>query len=117
MIGQSGGSETTRPALLIACAVPALVAVAISAFTVLSAAVGVSPSFWRGGPLTLSEAAALRDQGEVVRLIASGADPTAMPPLRPGVPAASSLPPLEPPVGPRRAEMVELLMLHGAKVD
>ena len=117
MIGQSGGSERTRRTLLIACAAPALVAVAISAFTVLSAAVGVSPSFWRGGPLTLSEAAALRDQGEVVRLIASGADPNAMHPLRPGVLAASSLTPLEAAVGARRAEMVELLMLHGAKVD
>jgi hypothetical protein len=67
--------------------------------------------------LTLSEAAALRDQGEVSRLTASGTDPNAVYGLRPGVLAASSLTPLEAAVGARRAETVELLMLRGATVD
>ena len=38
-------------------------------------------------------------------------------PLRPGVIAAGVLTPLEAAVGARRAEMVELLMLRGARVD
>jgi hypothetical protein len=122
MIGHSGGSETTRPtlliaALLMACALPALAAVGVSAVMVVSAAAGGSPPFWHGGALTLSEAAALRDQGEVSRLTASGADPNAVYALRPGVLAASALTPLEAAVGARRAEMVELLMLRGATVD
>ena len=122
MIGQSAGSERTRPALLtaallIACALPALAAVGVSAVIAVSAAAGGSPPFWHGGSLTLSEAAALRDQGEVTRLTASGTDPNAIYGLRPGVLAASSLTPLEAAVGARRAEMVELLMLRGARVD
>lgn len=107
----------TRPALLIACALPALVAVGVSAAIIVNAAAGGSPPFWRGGPLTLSEAAALRDQGEVARLTLSGSDPNAAYSLRPGILAAASLTPLEAAVGARRAEMVELLMLHGATVD
>jgi hypothetical protein len=107
----------TRPALVIACAVPALVAVGLSAAIVATAATGASPPFWGGGTLTLSEAAALRDQGEVTRLTVSGTDPNAVYPLRPGVIAAGALTPLEAAVGARRAEMVELLMLRGARAD
>jgi len=76
-----------------------------------------SPPFWRGGPLTLSEAAALHDQGELVRLIASGRDPDAVYPLRAGVLAARALTPLEAAVGARRAEMINLLILGGATMD
>jgi hypothetical protein len=36
---------------------------------------GYTPTFWHGGPLNLAEAAALRDQGEVARLIETGTDP------------------------------------------
>lgn len=97
-----------RRALLISCMLPAVIAIAIA---------GASPLLWKGGSLTLSEAAALRDAGEVVRQIASGADPNAAYPLRPGVLAASSLTPLEAAVGARRAEMVQLLAVHGARVD
>ena len=107
----------TRPLLVIACAIPPLIAVGISAVIVVTAAAGGSPPFWRGGTLTLSEAAALRDQGEVTRLTVSGTDPNAVYPLRPGVIAAGALTPLEAAVGARRAEMVELLMLRGARVD
>ena len=96
--------------LCVACAaVPALIGLVVAG--------AAAPLFWRGGSLNLAEAAALRDAGEAVRLIASGADPNATYPLRPGILAAESLTPLEAAVGARRAEMVELLMLHGAKVD
>jgi len=67
--------------------------------------------------LTLSEAAALHDQGELVRLIAAGSDPNAVYPLRADVLAVRALTPLEAAVGARRPEMVELLMHHGATVD
>lgn len=93
---------------VVCAALPALVAIVIAA---------AAPLSWKGGPLTLSEAAALRDAGEVVRQIASGADPNAAYPLRPGVLAASTLTPLEAAVGARRPEIVQLLVLHGAKVD
>jgi hypothetical protein len=76
-----------------------------------------APPFWRGGSLTLSEAAALHDQGELVRLIASGNDPNAVYALRANVLAVRALTPLEAAVGARRPEMVELLIRHGAEVD
>jgi hypothetical protein len=98
-------------------AIPPVAAVAVSAMIVMSGVAGGTPPFWRGGALTLSEAAALRDQGEVTRLTASGEDPNGVYALRRGVLAASALTPLEAAVGARRAEMVELLMLRGATVD
>ena len=96
--------------LRVACAaLPALVGIAVAG--------AMAPLFWRGGSLNLAEAAALRDAGEVVRQITAGADPNASYPLRRGILAAPSLTPLEAAVGARRAEIVELLMAHGAKVD
>ena len=107
-----------RSYLPLACAAaPALVAVTISAVILVTAALGQSPPFWRGGPLTLAEAAALRDHGEVVRQIETGQDPNAAYAIRPGIIAARSLTPLEAAVGSRRTEMVDLLILHGAKAD
>ena len=103
--------------LAICAAAPALVAVAVSASIIVTAAAGAPPPFWRGGSLTVSEAAALRDQGELVRLIESGSDPNHVYPLRSGVLAIRSSTPLEAAVGARRAEMVDLLMLHGAAMD
>jgi hypothetical protein len=93
---------------VVCVALPAIIATAVAA---------ASPLFWKGGSLTLSEAAALRDAGEVARQIASGADPNAAYPLRPGVLAASSLTPLEAAVGSRRAEIVDVLLTHGATVN
>ena len=101
----------------ICAALPACAAVVVSAAIIVSAAAGINVPFWQGGSLTLSEAAALRDSGEVLRLILSGADPNTVYSLRPGVLAASSLTPLEAAVSARRAEIVELLFRHGARVD
>jgi hypothetical protein len=105
-----------RRLLAICAAAPPLAAFAISAVIVMTAP-GGAPPFWRGGPLTLSEASALHDQGELVRLIAAGANPNAVYPLRAGIVAARALTPLEAAVGARRAEMVDLLMRHGATAD
>jgi len=101
----------------ICAALPALAAVAVSAAIVVMPVTDGSPPFWNGGSLTLSEAAALHDQGELVRLIASGSDPNQVYALRPDVLAVRALTPLEAAVGARRPEMVDLLVRHGATVE
>ena len=83
----------------------------------VAALFGSTPAFWQGGPLTLAEAAALRDQAEVARLIEAGADPNAEYPLRPNVLSISRATPLEAAVAARRPEIVTLLRLEGATVD
>ena len=106
---------TTLPA--VCAAIPALVAVGFCGAVVGPALFGYTPTFWRGGPLTLAEAAALRDRGEVARLIEAGADPNGEYALRPGVLAVSRATPLEAAVLARRAEIVQLLMHEGAAMD
>ena len=112
-----GGRHRFARLVSTCAALPALAAVAVSAAVVVMAVTDGSPPFWNGGSLTLSEAAALHDQGELVRLIAAGSDPNQVYALRPGVLAVRALTPLEAAVGARRPEMVELLMRHGATVE
>jgi Ankyrin repeat len=106
---------TTFPA--VCAAIPALVAVGFCGAVVGAALFGYTPTFWRGGPLTLAEAAALRDRGEVARLIEAGADPNGEYALRPNVLAVSRATPLEAAVAARRPEIVQLLMHEGATMD
>lgn len=106
---------TTLPA--VCAAIPALVAVGFCGAVLGAAVFGYTPTFWQGGPLTLAEAAALRDQGEVARLIEAGADPNGEYPLRPDVLAVSRATPLEAAVLARRPEIIQLLMREGAAVD
>ena len=101
----------------VCAAIPALVAVGFCGAVLGAAVFGYTPTFWQGGPLTLAEAAALRDQGEVARLIEAGADPNAEYALRPDVLSVSRATPLEAAVLARRAEIVELLIHEGAAVD
>jgi Ankyrin repeat len=105
----------TLPA--VCAAIPALVAVGFCGAVLGAAVFGYTPTFWQGGPLTLAEAAALRDQGEVARLIEAGADPNGEYALRPDVLAVSRATPLEAAVLARRPEIVQLLMREGAAVD
>jgi hypothetical protein len=79
---------------------------------------GADP-LWQVEPLTLPEAAALRDNGEVVRLIDLGEDPNNAGPVRPNFLRndAQVVTPLEAAVGARRADMVELLFENGAVMD
>ncbi len=69
--------------------------------------------------MTLAEAAALHDDGEIVRLIRSGADPNKADTVRRGFVhnEAQILTPLEAAVGARRADIVELLLESGASLD
>ena len=106
---------TTLPA--VCAAIPALVAVGFCGAVFGAAVFGSTPTFWQGGTLTLAEAAALRDQGEVARLIEAGADPNGEYALRPDVLATTRATPLEAAVDARRPEIVQLLMHEGATVD
>jgi hypothetical protein len=106
---------TNVPALCVA--IPALVAVSFCGAVVGAAMFGYTPTFWHGGPLNLAEAAALRDQGEVARLIETGTDPNTEYALRSNVLSVSRATPLEAAVLARRAEIVQLLMHEGAAVD
>lgn len=106
---------TTVPA---ACAaIPAVVAVGFCGALCGAALFGSTPAFWRGGPLTLAEAAALRDRGEVARLIEAGVDPNGDYELRPNILAVTRATPLEAAVAARRPEIVHLLMREGASMD
>ena len=79
---------------------------------------GADP-LWAVEPVTLSEAAALRDNGEVVRLIESGGDVNARSAVRADVFSDDILEmtPLEAAVAGERADMVELLFDQGARPE
>ena len=70
-------------------------------------------------PVSLPEATALRDNGEVMRLIGLGADPNEAGTVRAGFAhnEAQMLTPLEAAVGIRRADMVEVLLENGSVMD
>ncbi len=69
-------------------------------------------------PVTLAEAAALRDHADVVRLVRQGADPNATFAVRPAVLGSrtGSMTPLEAAVSARHLETARLLLDLGAAV-
>ena len=101
--------------LLVAAAPAALLALTRVVFLVL-AVWDVHP-FWRWEPLNLAEAAALRDRGEVARLLAEGEDPNATYRVRRGVVRsyAMQMTPMAAALAARRDEIVQLLLDGGAK--
>ena len=107
-------NDVNRRLLLVALAPAALLALARIVFLVL-AIWGLHP-FWVWRPLNLAEAAALRDRGEVARLIAEGADANATYTVRPGIfrDYAMEMTPMGAAVSARRDEIVEILMDAGA---
>ena len=116
----SSASETAGRvrALELALAVPGIVLIAI-AIALLTAMAAGDDRLWRTERLTLPEAAALRDDAEVVLLIGKGADPNKAGVIRArfltGDPVV--LTPLEAAVGARREQMVMLLLDHGTTLD
>lgn len=73
------------------------------------------PPFWTAEPLTLSEAVAFQDGGEVARLLATGLDPDATYPVRRGaVRGRTDATPLEAAEAAGRTEIVPLLRDAGA---
>jgi hypothetical protein len=100
--------------LLVAMAPAALLALIRAVFLIL-AACGVHP-FWLIEPLNLSEAAALRDRGEVARLLAQGQDPNATYRIRRGFVEDYEvrMTPMAAALAARRDEIVQLLLDGGA---
>jgi hypothetical protein len=74
---------------------------------------------WPHQSLSLAEAAGVRDEAEVTRLVEDGADPNARYPVRPGVvfDVGMRLTPLEAAVASRDPEMVERLLALGTVMD
>jgi hypothetical protein len=101
--------------LLLASAPAALLALTRVVFLVL-AVWDVHP-FWRWEPLNLAEAAALRDRGEVARLLSEGEDPNATYRVRRGVVRsyAMQMTPMAAALAARRDEIVQLLLDGGAR--
>jgi len=74
------------------------------------------PPFWAREPLTLAEAAAFRDGGEVARLLAAGQDPNATYKVRRGaVRGRVDATPMEAARASRGPEIVQLLLDSGAR--
>jgi hypothetical protein len=101
-----------------ALATPACVLAAGLALALMFGVVGRHP-MWPDGNFNLSEAAAVRDEAEVVRLIEYGENPNSRRDVRPGLLFDSTvrLTPLEAAVASQRAEMVGLLLSNGAVLD
>lgn len=94
-----------------------IAALAIVRVTLLILALWDLNPFWRWEPLNLGEAAALRDGGEVARLLEDGADPNATYRIRPGFihDDARQMTPLEAARAARRDEIVQILLDGGAR--
>ena len=101
--------------LLVAMIPPALLALARVVFLVL--AVWDAHPFWLFEPLNLAEAAALRDRGEVARLLDAGENPNATYRIRRGFVRdyAVEMTPMAAALAARRDEIVQLLLDAGAK--
>lgn len=116
MTANGAGAAWPSALQLVAAGAP-LVAFLGSLAIVAGWAAGASP-FWSVPTLTLSEAAAARDAGEVTRLIErEHVDPNRAWPVRAGLlDAVRSATPLEAAVRARRPEIVGLLLRLGAVV-
>jgi hypothetical protein len=103
--------------LLVATVPAAVLAIARVVFLILAMA-DIHP-FWTWAPLNLAEAAALRDRGEVARLLAEGADPNRTYLVRRGVVQrfAMRLTPIEAARATRREEIVQILVDAGANLE
>jgi hypothetical protein len=104
--------------MLLVAIVPAAVLAAARVVFLVLAAWGLHP-FWMWEPLNLAEAAALRDGGEVARLLAEGADPNATYRVRRGFVREHmmQLTPIAAARAARRDEIVELLEDAGATAE
>ena len=91
-------------------------AVALATIVSLALAPAGAHPFWPVEPLTLSEAAAMRDGGEVARLLAEGHDPNRAYPIREGflLSRATAMTPVQAAQLADRPEIVALLVYAGA---
>jgi hypothetical protein len=95
---------------------PVAVGIAAIVLTVLGR-FGMNP-FWPSTPVTLSEAAALRDQSTLVVMLEEGADPDRAYPIRAGLidDEPLVLTPMEGAIHEDRSEIAHLLLKHGVTV-
>lgn len=110
------GRLSTARVLAAAAAAPGAVLAIVTAAWLAAALVDAHP-FWLSAPLTLSEAAALRDSGEVARLLAAGEDPNGRYPVRRGVlndTPRGPITPMQAATAAGRDEIVRLLIDAGA---
>ena len=104
--------------LATALCVPGALLVLATAAMLVAVPFGIDP-MWHVETVTLPEASALRDNGEVMRLIGLGADPNEAGMVRRDLAhnQAFVLTPLEAAVSIERADTVELLLENGARMD
>jgi hypothetical protein len=97
---------------------PCLVALAFAASGV-AALVGGRPLIWPPSPVTLSEAMANRDQGEVVRQVAAGVSLDGRYDVYDVIKRGRHIPatPLEAAIATREEYMFELGLAYGARLD
>ena len=100
--------------MTLAIAAPGLLLSAVLALFLALAAATAHP-MWRWEPLNLSEAAALRDAGEVARLLDEGRDPNRAYVVRAGLLSEQplELTPMQAAEAARRDEIVQLLRDYG----
>jgi hypothetical protein len=112
----------TRAGLSASTLVAALPPLALACLTVVMlilGALGRHP-MWHVPELNLSEAAGARDAASVVLLISRGEDPDLARPVRAGVIDPrhyEAMTPIEAALDARRAEIIDLLLRHGAVLD
>jgi hypothetical protein len=101
-----------------AAALPALLVGVVSVIIVALSAVGASP-VWTTSPMTMSEAAVMRDPAMVARAIATGEDPYVARRVRSGllVEHDVSLTALDAAIGARRGEVVSFLLFAAPPRD
>jgi hypothetical protein len=102
-----------------ALSIPACLVIAGLAGGLLLAPFGLHP-LWQRPELNLSEAAAVRDAAEIVRLIEERSeDPDTVREVRPGLLAeqAVRVTPLEAAVAARDVEIARVLLVNGAAMD
>ena len=115
--GRSRERDTTR-AVRLALAAPVVVWLAAAAAILLASSVGYR-ALAAPGDFTLAEAAALRDEADVLRQIGAGADPNARAVIRRGMLSDPEflMTPLEAAVAARHDLVVGLLLANGARLD
>jgi len=109
----------TRPRWPLIVASGPVVCLALAWATLLVMGVFGANPVWRVEPINLGEAAALRDRGEVARLLSDGADPYATYVLRAGFlyQNPAQLTPLAAAVAANRPEIVQVLADSGVAID
>jgi hypothetical protein len=101
-----------------AICLPGTLLVVATAAMLMAVPFGIDP-IWHVEPVSLPEASALRDNGEAMRLIGLGADPSEAGAVRKDLAHNEEfvLTPLEAAVSIERVDMVELLLENGARMD